>query len=131
MQIKATYDSVNDSIASVEGAIVKNRTRAQMFADVGHPPEPVVTRWGTWIHAACWYAQNFVRVKEIVLNFGGEGTLVTKTILSVSKPGIENELAILQRNFAGLLQLISDLESDTCTQIVDTVKYYNLLISCI
>ena len=63
MQIKAKYDEVNDSIASVEAVIVKNRTRAQRFADVGNLPETVATQRGTWINAACWYAQNFLSVR--------------------------------------------------------------------
>ena len=53
MQFEAQYDGVNDLIAKVKAVIVKNRTQAQTFADVGNPPEPVVTRWGTWINAAC------------------------------------------------------------------------------
>ena len=107
LQIKAKYDAVNDLIESVKVIIVKNRTRAQMFAVVAKPPEPVVTRWRTWINAACWSAQYFLSVKEIVLNFGGEGALVTKAILADSNPGIANELATLQRNFDGFSQLIT------------------------
>ena len=116
MQIKAYYDGVNDLIASVKAVIVENRTRAQMFADVSNPPEPAVTRWGTWIIAACRYVQNFLSIKEFVLNFGGEGALVTKAILVVSKPRIESELATLQ-NFGGFSLLIADLESDSCAQM--------------
>ena len=42
---------------------------------------------------------------------------MTKAIPAGPKPDIESELATLQRNFGGFLQLIADLESCSCIQI--------------
>jgi len=31
------------------------------------PPEPVITRWGTWLNAAMFYADHFETFKNVVL----------------------------------------------------------------
>jgi hypothetical protein len=33
------------------------------------PPEPILTRWSTWLAAVCYYADHFDSFKEIVLEF--------------------------------------------------------------
>lgn len=34
--------------------------------DISLPPEPVITRWGTWINAAIYYAENNDVIKKVV-----------------------------------------------------------------
>jgi hypothetical protein len=47
--------------------------RVQIFREkmpnVPLPPEPILTRWSTWLTAACYYADHFDSFKEIVLEF--------------------------------------------------------------
>jgi len=31
-------------------------------------PEPVITRWGTWLEAALFYTENVSKFKELVSN---------------------------------------------------------------
>lgn len=33
------------------------------------PPQPVLTRWGTWLQAATYYANNFEKFKELIFEF--------------------------------------------------------------
>ena len=49
-----------------EGSNVKNKSRRTLFDEIGSPPEPVVTRWGSWFNAAFYYADNLLEVQEIV-----------------------------------------------------------------
>jgi len=30
------------------------------------PPEPIITRWGTWLDAALFYANNFEKFKNVI-----------------------------------------------------------------
>ena len=62
---------------------------------VGPVPEPVVSRWGTWLEAAFWYASNFQSVREKVMGFEGNGALVTRVFMTVLSPGIQKELTLL------------------------------------
>jgi len=36
--------------------------------DVPLPPEPVITRWGTWLNATMFYADNFETFKNVIEN---------------------------------------------------------------
>ena len=38
----------------------------QILPNISLPPEPVITRWGTWINAALFYGEHFDDVKEVV-----------------------------------------------------------------
>ena len=69
---------MDELIARVKAATVKNRTRKALSDDIGLPPEPVVTRWGSWLSAALYYSSHLPRVREIVNNFEGNGLLVQR-----------------------------------------------------
>ena len=45
---------------------------------VGYPPQPVPTRWESWLNAALYYAKNLPEVKTILESFVGSGILVTQ-----------------------------------------------------
>ena len=59
-------------------ATIKNKSRQAQFKHIDSPPEPVVTRWGTWLKAANYYADNLTEVKKIVNEFEGVGILVKR-----------------------------------------------------
>ena len=47
MIIKAKYPAADNVIAAVKALTVKNAHHRRLFDDIGQPPKPVVTRWGT------------------------------------------------------------------------------------
>ena len=51
---------------------------------IGSPPQPVLTRWGTWLHAAEYYAENLVEVRDIANSFEGNSVLVTRAKAAVN-----------------------------------------------
>jgi len=58
--------------------VVKNKDRRAKFSAINTSPQPAVTRWGTWLKAAEYYAKNLPQVREIVNAFEGTGQLVVK-----------------------------------------------------
>ena len=67
--VRASYPDVNDLISSVKQIFVKAPVRRKAFiqsTSTSLPPSPVITRWGTWIEAACYYAEHFEAVKTFV-----------------------------------------------------------------
>ena len=71
MKVKSHFQDVDQLIAKVKAATVKNKTRQAKFAAIGYPPQPVITRWGSWLNAALYYAKNLPEVKAIVDSFEG------------------------------------------------------------
>ena len=77
-RIHANYADVDKLIAAVKASVVKNKDRRAKFSAINSSPQPVVTRWGSWLKAAEHYAKNFPQVCEIVNAFEGTGQLVVK-----------------------------------------------------
>jgi hypothetical protein len=57
-------------IAKVKQIFLKAPSRILLFKEeapsIYLPPQPIITRWGTWIKAASYYCENFVEVKKVV-----------------------------------------------------------------
>ena len=49
-------------------ATIKNKDHKKDFHDAGlpSPPDPVITRWATWLRAALYYCENLLAVRIIV-----------------------------------------------------------------
>ena len=57
MKIKSHFEDVNQLIAKVKAVTIKNKTSRTKFSAISYPPQPVPTRWGSWLHAALYYAK--------------------------------------------------------------------------
>lgn len=90
--VKSKYEAVDSLISSIKAATIKSGDRRLLFASIGSPPKPVVTRWGTWLNAAFWYADHFSDVKQIVLGFEDDGLLVSRAKSAVSSTVIVDQL---------------------------------------
>ena len=73
MKIKSHFEDVDQVIAKVKAVTIKSKTRQAKFSAIGYPPQPVPTRWESWLNAALYYAKNLLEVKAIVESFVGCG----------------------------------------------------------
>ena len=92
MKIKSQFEDVDQLIAKVKAATIKNKIRQAKFSAIGYPPQPVSTRWGSWLNAALYYAKTLSEVKAIVESFVGYGISVTHTKVSLQKSGLGGHL---------------------------------------
>ena len=51
-KIKSLFEDMDQLIAKVKAKTIKNKTRQAKFSTIGYPPQPVSTRWGSWLNAA-------------------------------------------------------------------------------
>ena len=84
-RVRANFKDVDEVIARVKAVTVKNKTRKSKFDEIGRPPEPVVTRWGSWLNAAFYFAENFPKVRDIVNGFEDDGKLVENAKTAVKQ----------------------------------------------
>ena len=54
MKIKSHFKDADQLIAKVKAVTIKNKTRPAKFSAIGYPPQPVPTRWGSWLNAALY-----------------------------------------------------------------------------
>ena len=81
MRVRAHFKNIDEVIATTKAATIINKDRKKDFHDAGLPssPDPVITRWATWLRAAIYYSENLPAVRTIVNNWTSAG-------LSVSRP---------------------------------------------
>ena len=52
MKMKSCLEDVDQLIAKIKAVTNKNKTRQAKFSAIGYPPQPIPTRWGSWLNAA-------------------------------------------------------------------------------
>ena len=114
-RIRANYDDVDRLIAAVKASVVKNKDRSAKFSAIKSPSQPVVTRWGSWLNAAEYYAKNFPQVREIVNAFEGTGLLVVKAKKAVAAESLPRSLREIYQHYIKLVDEIQRAESPQYT----------------
>jgi len=49
----------------------------EILPDIPLPPEPVLTRWGTWLEAAIFNCDNFQGLKKVIEKLSSQNLLVS------------------------------------------------------
>ena len=88
LKIKVHYDIVDQLIARLKALVVKNKSCQAKFDAIGQPPQPVVTRWASWINAALYYVSNLPTVRDIVRSFEDGGLLLSRAKDIVDHPNL-------------------------------------------
>ena len=83
MKSKSHFEDVDQLIAKVKAVRIKIKTRQATFSAIDYPPQPLPTRWGSWLNAALHYAKNLPEVKAVVESFVGSGILKTQAKFSL------------------------------------------------
>ena len=75
MRVRAYFKNSDEIIATI-----KNKDCKKDFHNAGLPssPDPVITRWATWLIAALYYSENLPAVRTIVNNWTSAGLLVSR-----------------------------------------------------
>ena len=85
MGVHAHFKNIDEIIATIKAATIKNKDRKKDFHDAGlpSPSDPVITRWATWLRAALYYTENLPAVHTIVNNWTSAGLLAEQKTLSM------------------------------------------------
>lgn len=83
-----------------------------MFPNTPLPPQPIVTRWGSWIEAAIYFAIHFDKIKEFLAALDPEDAkCIRKAQATVKLPNLKQEIAFIKYHFAVIPLTISKLEA--------------------
>ncbi|XP_039315482.1 uncharacterized protein LOC120360022 [Solenopsis invicta] len=115
-EVRLHFPLVNTIISSVKKIFLKAPLRIEEYrAKLGNiplPPEPILTRWGTWIEAALFYANNFTSIREVIESFNSEDA---KSIISaknvLQNPQLVKDLCYIKTYFKNLPKVMTKLES--------------------
>lgn len=134
-EIRSQFSEVDRLISTVKKVFVKAPSRTKCFKDkapgVALPPEPILTRWGTWLTACIYYCDNFQIVREVVNSFDrADAKAIGSAQDLFSDPEIEGKLACIKSNFAFLPETITHLEK-SCMPLEMSIELVNSAENCI
>lgn len=110
-RVRNSFPAIDALISTVKAATVRNKDRKELFSGIGYPPEPIITRWATWLKAAFYYADNLPEVQKIVNSFIGEGLLVSRVKAAAAEPNLATDLLTVRRDYASLVQVLQKCEA--------------------
>lgn len=131
--IRSKYEEVNDLISNVKKIFLKPPLRVQTFRDTlpgcSLPPEPVLTRWGTWLQATiyyCDYSEVIKKVYCLLVDLTTTFYLIFQTVMqfdptvaqAIAKsqhlfqlPKVKSNLSYIKAHFVILPSSITKLET--------------------
>ena len=111
MRVRAHFKNIDEIIATI-----KNKDRKRDFHDAGlpSPPDPVITRWATWLRAASYYSENLPAVCTIVNNWTSAGLLVSRAKDAINVEDLVPDLVKINQ-YRTLAANVEFLEGSACT----------------
>ena len=124
MRVRAHFKNIDEIIATNKAATIKNKNRKKDFHDAGlpSPPDPVITRWATWLRAALYYSENLPAVGIIVNNFASADLFVSREKDAINVEDLVPDLVKINQ-YPTLAANVEFLEGNACT----ITKAYGLL----
>ena len=115
MRVRAHFKNIDEVIATIKAATIKNKDRKKDFHDAGLPfsPDSVITRWTTWLRAALYYSENLPAVRTIVNNWTSAGLLVSRAKDAIDVEDLVPNLVKINR-YRTLAANVEFLEGSVC-----------------
>ena len=103
-------------ITTIKAATIKNKDRKKDFHDAGLPssPNPVITRWKTWLRAALYYSENLPALRIIVNDWTSADLLVSKAKDAIHVEDLVPDLVKINQ-CRTLAANVEFLEGSACT----------------
>ncbi|KAJ8946907.1 hypothetical protein NQ318_008263 [Aromia moschata] len=74
-----------------------------MSCGVSEPPQPIITRWATWLKAAFYYAKYFTQIKSVLLQFNPkDAAAIKESQMTFQNSSLERDLKTIHDNYRGL-----------------------------
>ncbi|XP_025198504.1 uncharacterized protein LOC112603549 [Melanaphis sacchari] len=137
-EVRSQFHVVDKVISSVKKIFRKAPSRLLVFKseapNLPLPPEPIITRWGSWINAAIYYCENFEIIHRVIFMLDRNDAVSIKDAQdNIIKPGLKNNLTYIKSNFAKLILAIEQLQqqhiplSDSLKIVQDIQKSFETL----
>ncbi|KAL4153986.1 hypothetical protein QTP88_001819 [Uroleucon formosanum] len=113
--------------------VEKSPSRIQLYKEMlpglPLPPEPVITRWGTWIEAVIFNTNNYEGIKSVIEKLDNDSSASVDNCKKIFKlPTVKNDLTFIKINFSGLIRAITNLE-DTKLTLLQSLGITKIIIS--
>ena len=116
MRVCAHLKNIDETIATIKAATIKNKDRKKDFHDAGlpSPPDLVTTRWTTWLRSALCYSESLPAVRTIVNNWTSAGLLVSRAKNAINVEDLVPDLVKINQ-YRTLAANVELFEGSACT----------------
>ena len=116
MRVRAHFKNIDEIIATIKAAKIKNKDRKKDFHDAGlpSPPDPVITKWATWLRAALYYSENLPAVRTMVNDWTSAGLLVSRAKDAINVEDLVPDFVKINQ-YRALAVNVEFLEGSACT----------------
>ena len=113
-KIRSMYPNVDRLISNIKKVFLKAPSRVQIFKSVESglelPPQPIITRWGTWIQAVKYYAKNFERIVRVFDALNKEEAASIEIVHDLlHNINIRNKIIFISSNYGFMEESITKL----------------------
>uniref|UniRef100_A0A2S2QQ22 DUF659 domain-containing protein n=2 Tax=Sipha flava TaxID=143950 RepID=A0A2S2QQ22_9HEMI len=131
--VRCQYPDVDLLISTMKRIFLKAPSKIEIFKNnypnIPLPPQPIITRWGTWLQAVNYYSKFYDEIKNMVSMLDSEyATSISKGKEIFERPNIKSALSYIVSNFSFLDESISKLEN-TKISLSESIKIIDLSIS--
>lgn len=89
------------------------RVLKTQFPNLSLPPAPVITRWGTWLKAVSYYAENWNSIQAVIDSLPASDASAIKQAQELFKdPKVFEEVTFVHQHYTFLADCINKLETD-------------------
>lgn len=124
-EVRGSYPEVDKFIANGKKIFIKAPLRLQKFKEQAPslpcPPQPILTRWGTWLDAANYYCTNYNEIQKIFNNFDRSESSSIKNVQELFSATMTKNLTYIKSNFSVISKSITRLET-VGVQLCDALK---------
>jgi hypothetical protein len=127
LKISEDNTEINSLIALFKKIIIKSPLREYQFKQktgLCLPPKPVVTRWGSWLKAAFYYAENYIKIKDFINDLPNSSEAMKSAKNLITSNTLKDSLLHI-RDKNHLIKAIEDLQ----TQSLKVTKQMEILKS--
>lgn len=130
--IRSLFPDVDRLVSNVKKVFLKAPSRVQLFKEMAPeiplPPQPVLTRWGTWLSAALYYAANFTKIQDIINCFAEEESTAVQIVRTIiQKKSLHRDLVFLASHFVNFPTAITILENREGTLVNKLQTFDNVI----
>lgn len=114
-KIRTDYKNVDSLISNTKKVFLKAPYRVrmlkQMYPNMPLPPQPVITRWGTWLEAAAYYLKYFNEIKNIVSHLRTSDSAAIKNTKDIlNNENLLNDLLFIDKYYSMIPFAIKELQ---------------------
>ena len=105
--IRSLYPNIDKLVSNGKKVFVKAPTRIDLFKNknpnISLPPTPTVIRWGTWLSAVVYYADNFDTFKSVMDELDKDDASSIEIVQNLlSDNNSKNDVAYISANLSFL-----------------------------